>query len=144
MPDVVDRLEAVVARLRAALGELEAEEERIRGRLRGLPAGEGCTLDYRWVRNSQGRRYWYWYMICYEDGRRTHRYIGNSLPRELVRSLQARREARALAERLRVVVRARRRAERLLERALRTLEYTTELLEGILPPRPAEEARAVA
>lgn len=144
MPDVVDRLEVLVERLRAALRELEAEEERLRDRLRGLPAGDGCTLDYRWVRNAAGRRYWYWYMICYEGGRRYHRYIGSSLPRELVESLRARREARVLAERLRVVVKARRRAEQLLERARRTLEYAAGLLEGILPPKPAEEAQALA
>lgn len=144
MPSTLDELESLLGRLRRELEELEAEEERIRRGLRALPLGGDCTLDYWLVRNSQGRRYWYWYMVCYEDGRRIHRYIGGSLPRELVESLRVRREARALAERLEVVVRARRRAGQLLERARRTLEYAAGLLEGILPPRPAEEAQALA
>ena len=142
MPSTLDELESLLGRLRRELEELEAEEERIRRRLQELPV-PGGTLDYRWVRNSQGTRYWYWYLVYYRDGRRYHKYLGKTLRLEHIGgSLEELRLARHYAARLKAITKTKARIDSLLRRAERLLAEAESLARSLAAPAPAQAALA--
>ncbi len=114
-------MEWLIERLMEELRRLEERERELRSRLSELPAGGG-TLDYRWVKNSQGRKYWYWYLVYYRNGRRCHKYLGKQLPSDILESRVNAREARRVARELRRLAEARARAERYIEKALSILQ----------------------
>ncbi len=112
----VEELRRAAERIGERLRELEDRERELRRRLSELPLPEG-SLNYRWVRNSQGRVYRYWYIIYHRDGRRYHRYVGKKLPEPLRRMPEARR----LLRELRALEREREELLRRLRRALGVL-----------------------
>ncbi|BAA79866.1 hypothetical protein ASQ66_gp47 [Aeropyrum pernix spindle-shaped virus 1] len=139
------------------LGEVAAEVERLLGRveevrlevlrlLNALPYSN-CTLDYRWVRNSSGAKYWYWYAVCIVDGRRRHVYLGKA-PGERVSEIEKAGRARRLIVLHRRLLKARRRlkaaadrAERVLDAALRDAREALEEAEQALARLKEETAR---
>ncbi len=137
--EVLDSLELLLSRIRERLATLENEEERIRRRLQELPIPNG-SLDFRWVKNSRGRKYWYWYIVYYKDGRRYHKYLGKVLkPEHMGGSIEELRLAKHYASRLRRIESAKAEVEALLRRAEEALERAEVLIEGVAAPSPASD-----
>ena len=126
----VERLRDVLELLEARLKLLEAEEEALVAELQQLPPGGGCTLDYRWVRNKLKVKYWYWYLVCYEDGKRRHIYVG-AFPERAYKEGEEAKRAREIGRRLRELHKAKRRIEKLLAKAEKQLAEAVSLLEGV-------------
>lgn len=106
---------------------------KLRGIVARLPTRKGCTPDYRWVRGNGGI-YYYWYLVCYEDGRRRHVYVGNK-PAELARVMKSREAAelgKALARKLRGLNEAKVEAERRLLKAEKLIREALQILDEAL------------
>ncbi len=124
---------ALLGELEARLGVLENHISRLRGIVARLPTRKGCTPDYRWVRGNGGI-YYYWYLVCYEGGRRRHIYVGYK--KEVLEDVMANREAaelgKALARKLRGLYEARFEAERRLRRAEELIREALQILDSAI------------
>ncbi|MEB3862336.1 MAG: hypothetical protein GSR84_08995 [Desulfurococcales archaeon] len=135
----IERLRGLLDLLEARLKMLEVEEEALVAELQQLPPGGGCTLDYRWVRNKLKVKYWYWYLVCYEDGKRRHIYVG-AFPERAYKEREEAKRAREIGRRLRKLHKAKRRIEKLLAKAEEQLAEAVSLLEGVGEDRVQPEA----
>ena len=91
--------------------ELERREKEILDELSRLEPLRG-TLEYKWVTNKTGKRYWYWYLRVRERGRLRSIYIGKELPTKLFKKAQDRARAKLLQRELRRILKEKRRIER--------------------------------
>ena len=84
------------------IGELEAEEEEIVREIAELKPLEGC-IEYKWVLNKIGRKYWYFYLRRLEGDRLRSIYIGRQIPDELIEAKRDRERLRELNRKLKSV-----------------------------------------
>ena len=81
---------------------LEAEESEIVREMAGLEPLEGC-IEYKWVKNKIGRRYWYFYLRRKRGEHLISIYIGKKIPEELIKAKADREKLRMLKKKLREV-----------------------------------------
>jgi len=96
--DLFEELRRVLDRKK----ELESRLDQILEEMKKLKPEHG-TLEFKWVKNKAGRRYYYWYLRVWEDGRLKSIYLGSSVPSELIRGIEDRKKLRELKRELELV-----------------------------------------
>ena len=84
------------------IARLEDEESEIVREIAELEPLEGC-IEYKWVLNKIGRKYWYFYLRRLEGDRLRSIYIGKKVPEELIKARKDREILRELNRRLKRV-----------------------------------------
>jgi len=59
------------------------------------------TIEYKWVRNKVGKKYWYYYLRVYDGGKLRSIYLGPRIPQEIVKRARDRVEFRELDYKIR-------------------------------------------
>jgi len=94
----MERKEWIENRIR----ELEAEEEEIVREIAELKPLEGC-IEYKWVLNKIGRKYWYFYLRRLENDTLKSIYLGKKVPEELIEAKRDRERLKELNRKLKSV-----------------------------------------
>ena len=86
---------------------LEEEIEKTMNRIREI-ASEALKgyIEWKWVKNKIGVKYWYWYYRWREDNKLKSKYLGLEIPEWVRRGLENKREWRFLVKRLKELQRA--------------------------------------
>ena len=96
--DLVSRLQEVLKRKE----ELERRREEVLNEMSKLKPEKG-SLEYKYVINKVGKRYYYWYLRKWENGRLRSIYLGSSVPDSLIKSIKDRKKLRELQRELRAI-----------------------------------------
>lgn len=84
--------------------KLKGEEGRILAEINALSSKTfKGSLVYKWVKNKQGRKYFYWYIHEKDGGRTRSYYVGSRLPGRYVEGIQARNKVKMLEARLKEI-----------------------------------------
>jgi len=84
------------------IASLEAEESEIVREMAGLEPLVGC-IEYKWVLNKIGRKYWYFYLRRKRGEHLISIYLGRTVPDELIKAKADREKLRMLKRRLKEV-----------------------------------------
>lgn len=96
----IDEAIAGLLELRRRAEMLLGAEEKLVERLNKLLYSSGC-VERKWVKNRNGRKYWYWYLRWYQDGKKKSKYLGKKLPENILRNMEKRKEATKILKQLR-------------------------------------------
>lgn len=92
-------LRAMIRGLEERLRELEARRQQLLDEIAQLRPGSG-TLEYKWVLNKVGNRYYYWYLRVRQGNSLRSIYLGKRVPERLLREVADRRKLRELQREL--------------------------------------------
>ena len=108
-----------VKRLVQMYRELEGERERIYEEMAKLRPLKGC-LEYYYVYNKVGQRYWYWRLVYREKGKTIKVHLGKEIPERLLKMQKDRDKLRMYKRRLKEI-----------ERELKNLERMIKIVENV-------------
>ena len=108
-----------VRRLVQRYRELEQERERIYEEMAKLRPLRGC-LEYYYVYNKVGKKYWYWRLVYREGDRLVKVHLGKEIPERLLRMRGDRAKLRMYKRRLKEI-----------ERELKNLERMIKIVENV-------------
>jgi len=92
-------LRAMIRGLEERLSELEARRQRLLDEISKLRPGNGY-LEYKWVLNKVGNRYYYWYLRVRSGNSLKSIYLGKRVPERLLREVADRKRLRELQREL--------------------------------------------
>jgi len=82
------------------ISELERRREVLLNELTKLRPLKG-TIEYKWVLNKIGKRYYYYYLRVYDNGKLRSIYLGPTIPEDIWQGKKDRAKARAIQAELR-------------------------------------------
>ena len=95
---LVEELKRVLERKKV----LESRRDQLLNEMSKLKPEKG-SLEYKYVINKVGKRYYYWYLRKWENGKLRSIYIGHSIPHSLLKSIKDRKKLRELQRELRAI-----------------------------------------
>jgi len=98
------------------LKKLEEEEQKLLEELAKLKPLKGY-LEFKWVRNKIGRKYWYWYLRWREGGKLKSMYIRIDVVPELMEREKDKAKAKQIIKKLKLIRREKMRIYRKLSKA---------------------------
>ena len=117
---VSESLLELIQGIEGRLRELEARRQRLLEEISKLRPGSG-TLEYKWVLNKVGKRYYYWYLRVRQGNSLRSIYLGKRVPPELLRGAADKKKLKELQRQLDDVTREIIKLQRKLQRACRAL-----------------------
>jgi len=81
------------------LQELEERRQRLLDEISSLRPGSG-TLEYKWVLNKVGRKYYYWYLRVRKGSSLRSIYLGKRVPDKIFLQIEDRKRLRELQREL--------------------------------------------
>jgi len=111
-------MERYIESLEARLEELETEREKIVREMSELKPLVG-HIEYKYVLNKIGKKYYYFYLRRLEDGKLRSYYLGKEIPDSLIKARNDRYRLRALKDELKRIERQIRSIERIIRKNVR-------------------------
>jgi len=111
-------MENWIKSLENRIQELEEEREKIVREMSELKPLIGC-IEYKYVLNKIGKKYYYFYLRRLVDGKLRSIYLGKSIPEGLIKAREDRYRLKVLKEQLKKIERQIRSIERILRKNVR-------------------------
>jgi len=115
---VLGKMENWIKSLENRIQELEAEREKIVREMSELKPLIGC-IEYKYVLNKIGKKYYYFYLRRLVDGKLRSIYLGKSIPEGLIKAREDRYRLRFYKQELKKIERQIRSIERILRKYVR-------------------------
>ena len=104
--------------LKQKLEELEEEREKIVREMSKLEPLQGC-IEYKYVFNKIGKKYYYFYLRRRENGRLRSIYLGREIPEWLMKAANDRTRLKAYKQELKKIEKQIKVVERMLRKSVR-------------------------
>jgi len=115
----IDNLIRTLEKLKARADRIEREIYELQKELMRLSPQRGW-VEWRWVKNKIGKKYWYYYYCYWENGKKRSVYLGKRIPSSLLQGFKDRARAKAIIRRIREL-----HGEKIaIEKAVEKAEYT--------------------
>jgi len=113
-------LAETIEKIKARVREIRRERDRLVKELSGLVYQHGW-VEYKWVKNKVGNRYYYYYLRFREGKTKRSVYLGKQIPPRIMELMRNKERARAIYKRLKELDKEERELLKRIDRAIYSL-----------------------